>query len=57
MLKFNNYSLSNEEIEKIIKDFYNEIKKASRINGKYDDECEQKIIVEIFKKLSKNRKK
>lgn len=56
MIKFNNYSLSNEEIEKIIKDFSNVIKEASKINGKYDDECEQRIIFELFKKLSKNRK-
>ncbi len=31
---FNNYTLSNEEIEKIIEDFRPDIKKASKINGK-----------------------
>lgn len=30
---FNNYSLSNDEIEKILGDFKNEIKRASKLNG------------------------
>lgn len=54
--KFNHYSLSNEEIEKILKDFQFYIKRAATINGKLDDDCEQKIRIAIFKKLSKNRK-
>ena len=36
---FNNYTLSNEEIEKIIEDFRPDIKKASKINGKIDEDC------------------
>lgn len=54
---FNNYNLSNLEIEKIIKDFDEMIKKASKINGKIDEDCEQKIRFALFNKLSKNRKK
>ena len=55
--KFNNYSLSNKEIEKILKDFQFYIRRAATINGKLDEDCEQKIRIAIFRKLSKNRKK
>ncbi len=54
---FNNYTLSNEEIEKIIKDFKSDIRKASKINGKIDEDCEQKIMIAIYQKLSRNREK
>ena len=54
---FNNYTLSNEEIEKIIKDFRQDIKNASKINGKIDEDCEQKIMIALYQKLSRNRKK
>ena len=54
---FNNYTLSNEEIEKIIEDFRPDIKKASKINVKLDEDCEQKIMIEIYQKLIRNRKK
>lgn len=54
---FNNYTLSNEEIEKIINELRPEIRKASKINGKFDEECEQKVMIAIYNKLSKNRKK
>lgn len=54
---FNDYNLTNLEIEKIIKDFDGMIKKASKINGKVDEDCEQKIRFALFNKLSKNRKK
>lgn len=54
---FNNYSLSNEEIEKILKDFRKDIKNASKINGVIDEDCEQKIMIAIYQKLSRNREK
>ena len=53
--KFNNYSLNNEEIEKILKDFEPLIEFAAKTTDYYADDCKQTIIVEIFKKLSKNR--
>lgn len=53
---FNDYNLSNEEIEKILKEFRPVIKKASKINGKLDEDCEQRIMITIYQKLSKNRK-
>ncbi len=53
---FNNYNLSNLEIEKILKDFDSIIKQASKITGKVDEDCEQKIRIALFNKLSKNRK-
>lgn len=53
---FNNYSLSNLEIEKILKDFESTIRQASKIDGKYDEDCQQKIRLVLFNKLSKNRK-
>lgn len=54
---FNNYNLSNKEIEKILKDFRPDIKRASKIDGKIDEDCEQKIMIAIYQKLSRNRKK
>lgn len=53
---FNNYDLTNTEIEKIIKEFKGDIKRAAKINGKVDEECEQKIMIAIYQKLSRNRK-
>lgn len=52
---FNNLSLSNVEIEKILLDFDNEIKRASKISGKIDEDCVQTIRIAIYKKLSRNR--
>ena len=54
---FNNYNLRNDEIEKILKDFRQDIKRASKIDGKIDEDCEQKIMIAIYQKLSRNRKK
>ncbi len=54
---FNNYNLSNEEIEKIIKELRPVIKTASKINGKVDEECEQIIMIELYKRLNKKFKK
>ena len=54
---FNNYNLSNEEIEKILKDFRPDIKRASKIDGKIDEDCEQKIMIAIYQNLRRNRKK
>ena len=55
---FNNFSLSNSEIEKILKQFDEEIKIAiCKTKGKNDEDCKQTIKLEIIKTLSKNRKK
>lgn len=54
---FNNYNLSNLEIEKILNEFEPMIRQASKINGQIDEDCEQKIRIALFNKLSKNRKK
>lgn len=54
---FNNYTLSNNEVEKIIKEFMPFIKNASKKLGEYSDECEQRIKIAIFRRLTKNRKK
>lgn len=54
---FNNFSLSNKEILKIIKDYENLIKKYSEINSEFDEDLEQEIKLFIFKVLTKNRKK
>lgn len=53
---FNNFSLNNLEINKILIDFESKIRSASIIDGKYDDECAQAIRLAIYRKLSKNRK-
>ena len=55
---FNDFNLTNQEIEKILKEFDREIKiSLYRLNGKIREDYEQLIKIEIFKALSKNRKK
>ncbi len=56
-VKFNNYSLTNAEVEKIIKDFEKEIQTNSIFFGKTDEDCEQEIRIQIYKALTKNSKK
>ena len=54
---FNDFTLTNEEIEKILFVFDKEIKMAvKKINGKPNQDYEQIIRLQIFKTLSKNRK-
>jgi len=53
---FNNFNLTNKEIEKIINDYENLINKYSKINGKLDEDLQQEIKLLIIKILSKNRK-
>ena len=53
---FNNFSLTNLEIEKILLEFESEIKRASKISGIVDEDCVQAIRIAIFRKLSKNKK-
>lgn len=54
---FNNFDLTNEEIEEIIIGFDSYIKNAvMKINGQANQDYEQIIRLEIFKTLSKNRK-
>lgn len=55
--KFNCYSLTNEEVEKIIKEFEKEIRTNSIFFGKVDEDCEQEIRIQIYKALTKNSKK
>lgn len=54
---FNNFTLNNFEIEKILLEFDSEIRKASKISGKVDEDCVQTIRVALFRKLSKNKNK
>ena len=55
---FNDFDLTNEEIEKILKEFNHEIKIAiNRLNGNMNEDYEQFVKIQIFKALSKNRKK
>lgn len=57
MKRFNNYSLSNEEIEKILYLFENIINVNSKIDGVFNEECAQQIRLAIYRKLHKNYKK
>lgn len=53
---FNNFNLTNKEIEKIINDYENLINNYSKIHGKVDEDLQQEIKLLIIKVLSKNRK-
>ncbi len=54
---FNNFSLSDDEVCKIIKQFESSIRKKSYVFGKHNKDCEQEIRLQIYKVLTKNRKK
>lgn len=54
---FNNFDLSDLEIMNIIKKYNPLIIKSSKINYKYDEDLCQEIKLNIWKELSKNRKK
>ncbi len=54
---FNDFSLNDQEILKIIDDYQNLITKYSMVDGRINEDIEQEIKLFIFKMLSKNRKK
>ena len=57
IVMFNDFSLTDQEILKIIDDYQNLITKYSMVDGKINEDIEQEIKLFIFKMLSKNRKK
>lgn len=54
---FNNFELSDLEIMKIIEEYKPLILKYSKINYKFDEDLCQEIKLNIWKELTKNRKK
>lgn len=54
---FNNFDLSNDEVMEIIGEYENLINKYSKINGIIDEDLKQEIIIQIYRTLTKNRKK
>ncbi|MBP3255532.1 MAG: hypothetical protein J6M60_03485 [Clostridia bacterium] len=54
---FNNFNLTNEEIESILKQMDKFIDNNCFVNGKFDEDLKQDICFNIFITLSKNRKK
>lgn len=52
-----NYNMSDDEVMEIIYKFNNLITKYSRINNVINEDLKQEIIIEIYKTLTKNRKK
>ncbi len=54
---FNNFNLSDEEILHIIDKYKPLIDSKSYINGKFDEDLNQEIILFIYRIFIKNRKK
>lgn len=54
---FNEFNISNEEILKILESYNPLILDNSKINFKFDEDLYQEIRLNVFKELSKNRKK
>lgn len=54
--KFNCYSLTDEEFEKIISKYMTLIKKKSKKAGAMREDCVQDIIISLHHTLTKNRK-
>lgn len=55
--KFNSYSLTDKEYEKIINKYMPTIKEKAKQLGSMQDDCIQEIIISLHKSLTKNRKK
>lgn len=54
---FNNFNLTNEEIESVLSQIEKFIDGNCYVNGKFNDDLKQDIYLNIFITLSKNRKK
>lgn len=55
--KFNSYSLTDEEFEKIIKKYIPLIKDKSKKAGIFKDDCMQEIIISLHHTLTRKREK
>lgn len=55
-MKFNNYSLSDNEVNKILKDYEKVIIEKAKVNGKKNEDLEQEIRIQIYTALTKNKK-
>ena len=56
-MPFNNYNLTDEEVLEIIDKYDNLINLYSEIDGVINEDLKQEIIITIFIKLTKNRKR
>lgn len=54
---FNDFNLSDEEIIRIIEDYNSLIISKSKLHYKFDEDLCQEIKLNIWRELSKNRKK
>lgn len=54
---FNNYDLTDRDVLDIVKKYERLINKYSEINGEINEDLKQFIVMEIYKKLTKNREK
>lgn len=55
--RFNYYSLTDDEVSKILEDFERVIIEKASNKGKRNEDCEQEIRIQIYKALTKNREK
>lgn len=55
--KFNSYSLTDEEYEKVISKYMPIIKQKAKKLGYMEDDCIQEIIISLHHSLTRNRKK
>lgn len=55
--KFNSYSLTDEEYEKVISKYMPIIKQKAKKLGYMEDDCIQEIMISLHHSLTKNRKK
>lgn len=54
---FNNFNLTDEQVLYIIKKYKNLINYNCWIDGKFDEDLKQEIVINIYTTLTKNRKK
>lgn len=55
--KFNSYSLTDLEYEKVISKYIPIIKEKAKQVGSMQEDCVQEIIISLHHSLTKNRKK
>ncbi len=54
---FNNYDLKDNDVMGIVRQYDGLINKYCEINGRCNEDLKQFIVMEIYKKLTKNREK
>lgn len=54
---FNNFDLTDQDVLDILEEYDNLINRYSKVNGSFNEDLKQFIVMTIYEKLTKNREK